>query len=570
MELRLQRPAALALALALLAVRLVASPARADDLQFPRSQTKPPPGYTHTAKQVIAIADRDPKVIAERAKRGALRPYAYVKPVRLWQVSYFKGNKELAQVTIDDATGAVRESWTGPQVAWKMARGIPGAFAGKLSKPYIWIPLCIAFVVPFVSLRRPFRLLHLDLLVLLGFGASHFFFNKGQIDKSVPLAYPVLLYLLARMLWVGFRRPQPADRGRLTWARATWLAAALVFLVGFRLALNMADSNVIDVGYAGVIGADKITHSRSIYDGTFPKDNEHGDTYGPVNYIVYIPFRAVFGWSGRWDDLPAAHAAAIFFDLITLLGLLVLGRRLRAGPAGKLLGVSMAYAWAAFPYTLYALDSNSNDTLVAAFLVWALVALRSAPLRGLLIGLGAAAKFLPLALAPLFATSGSPRRWRGAVVFSAVLVLAFVLPFLPFLPDGGLHQLYDRTLGYQVGRDSPFSIWGQHDLGALWTAVKVAAVGLAVLVAFVPRRKAPVQVAALGAAVLLAFQVAAAHWFYLYIPWFFAFLLVAIFARYSTDEPGAGSGELRAGERDGREGQARPGDHVLGPVAGTP
>jgi hypothetical protein len=537
-ELRQQRAAALALALALLTVLLAAAPARADDLQFPKSQTKPPPGYTHTAKQVIAIADRDHKVVGEKARRGTLRPFAYTKPsLRQWQVSYFRGDKELAQVTIDDATGAVLESWTGPQVAWKMARGIPGAFAGKLCRWYIWIPLCIAFVMPFVSLRRPRRLLHLDLLVLIAFGASHFFFNKGQIDKSVPLAYPVLLYLLGRMLWVGFRRPKPADRGPLTWASATWLAAALVFLVGFRLALNMADSNVIDVGYAGVIGADKITHSRSLYDGTFPKNNEHGDTYGPVNYIVYVPFRSVFGWSGRWDSLPAAHAAAIFFDLMTLLGLLVLGRRLRAGPDGKLLGVSMAYAWAAFPYTLYALDSNSNDTLLAAFLVWALVAVRSAPLRGALIGFGAAAKFLPLALAPLFATSGSRHRWRGAVLFSVVVVLTFALPFLPFLPDGGLRELYDRTLGYQVGRDSPFSIWGQHDLGALWTAVKVVAAGLAVLVAFVPRQKTPVQIGALGAAVLLAFQVAAAHWFYLYIPWFFGFVLVAIFARYSTGEP---------------------------------
>ena len=36
-------------------------------------------------------------------------------------------------------------------------------------------------------------------------------------------------------------------------------------------------------------------------------------------------------WSGTWDDLPAAHAAAIAFDLLTLAGLWLLGRRLR-GP----------------------------------------------------------------------------------------------------------------------------------------------------------------------------------------------------------------------------------------------
>ena len=27
-------------------------------------------------------------------------------------------------------------------------------------------------------------------------------------------------------------------------------------------------------------------------------------------------------------------------------------------------------------------------------------------------------------------------------------------------PDGGVRELYDRTIGYQAGRPSPFSVWG--------------------------------------------------------------------------------------------------------------
>jgi len=38
-------------------------------------------------------------------------------------------------------------------------------------------------------------------------------------------------------------------------------------------------------------------------------------------------------------------------------------------------------------------------------------------------------------------------------------------------------------------------------------------------------------VAALGAAVLVALQLAAAHWFYLYIVWFLPFVLVALLGR---------------------------------------
>ena len=61
----------------------------------------------------------------------------------------------------------------------------------------------LAFFVPFFDPRRPLRLLHLDLLVLLSFSLSHVFFNRGEIFTSVPLVYPVLAYLLVRMLMLA-------------------------------------------------------------------------------------------------------------------------------------------------------------------------------------------------------------------------------------------------------------------------------------------------------------------------------------------------------------------------------
>ena len=125
---------------------------------------------------------------------------------------------------------------------------------------------------------------------------------------------------------------------------------------------------MIDVGYAGVIGADKLIHGKPLY-GHWPKDNANGDTYGPVNYYAYVPFRAIFGWSGSWDDLPAAHAAAIAFDLLTLLGLFLLGRRVR----GPTLGVVLAYAWAAYPFTLYALTPTATTRWSRCCVVLALL-----------------------------------------------------------------------------------------------------------------------------------------------------------------------------------------------------
>jgi hypothetical protein len=108
---------------------------------------------------------------------------------------------------------------------------------------------------------------------------------------------------------------------------------------------------------------------------------------------------------------------------------------------------------------------------------------------------------------------------------------------LPFLPDGGLRELYDRTVGYQAGRPSPFSVWGQEpSLEWLQTLVKVTAVGLALLVAFVPRTRDPRQTAALGAAILIAVQLGMTHWFYLYIVWFTPFVLVALLAAERSPE----------------------------------
>ena len=515
----------------------LAQPARADDEPVrPPSETEPPRFFERSAREVERIAARAEKVRAER-ENGPLTVTAYTKGSTRWQVSYFRDGDEVVQVLVDDGSGAILEQWAGDQVAWTMARGYEGAFARKLNAPYVWIPLCLLFIAPFVDVRRPFRLLHLDLLVLLAFGASHVFFNRGEIGISVPLAYPVLLYLLARVLYSGFR-PRLRSGPLVPHLPLLAVALGLAFLVTFRIGLNVADANVIDVGYAGVVGADRIVDGDRLYGEGFSDDVERGDTYGPVNYLFYVPFEQALRWSGSWDDLPAAHGAAIAIDLLVIGGLLLLGRRLRPGREGNALGVALAYGWAAYPYSTFVLESNSNDSLVALACVGALLAFtvaRRAPAGawgGVAVGLGAAAKFVPLALAPLFAR-------RAPLWFGAALLLTLAAVILPFVPDGDLRELYDRTVGYQASRPSPFSIWGQvESLDWLQLAVKIGTAVLALLVAFVPRRVDARAVAALGAAVLIALQLTATHWFYLYIVWFVPFVLVALFAEHRA-LPGA-------------------------------
>ncbi len=552
----------------------------------------PPPGRYSSPNRILKIADRLPKMRAVRSEYPGSFGDVYLKGPSRWQVSYFsKKDKEIGLVILADYSGHVLEQWTGFQIAWTMARGYPGAFGRHVNALYIWIPMCFLFFVPFFDWRKPLRLLHLDLLVLLSFSVSLAFFNHAHIYASTLLVYPPLIYLLVRMLAlarVGRRssgRTVRADEGAVPgedWSvpgrspgrpaptaprlliPPAWLAIGVVFLLGFRIALNVTDSNVIDVGYAGVIGAERIAHNEPLYGG-YPSDNEHGDTYGPANYEAYVPFQQIFGWSGTWDDLPAAHAAAILFDLLAVGLLFLLGRRVR-GPG---LGILLSYAWVSYPFTLYALESNSNDSLVAVLILAALLACpqrwgqaATSSARGMFAALAGLTKFAPLALAPLLWTHGLgglsvARRARALALFAFAFALTVAIVSIPALTHDSLHTIYERTFAYQSDRESPFSIWGlygssptgghyQHWLSEVRDAVVGAGIALALALAVLPRREDLVGLAAVAAAILIAVQLGIDHWFYLYIPWFFGLVMLALLGQINWDGPSLPPGLGRA------------------------
>ena len=149
-----------------------------------------PVGRRLSAQQVLAIADRVPKVQEAVRKHPGSTKEAFLKGPGRWQVSYIvdrDGERtEIAQVLVDDLSGTVIEAWTGYQVPWTMARGYDGAFGRGVNSPWVWIPLCILFVVPFVDVRNPWRMLHLDLLVLAGFSVALAFFNDARVGISTP------------------------------------------------------------------------------------------------------------------------------------------------------------------------------------------------------------------------------------------------------------------------------------------------------------------------------------------------------------------------------------------------
>ena len=410
-----------------------------------------------------------------------------------------------------------------------------------------WYAFCLLFILPFFDPRRPFRLLHLDLVVLAGAGIGplHAWFNVRPPGWSVAITAAALVWLLGRLLWFGFfaeRRREPL----VPLLPTSWLAVAVVVLVCVRIgSVAVHPAYVSDVGLASLIGADLIADGQGIYDGQVDRVLPRGDTYGPVAYLAYVPLEQVMPWlaslrPGEFEQPTAGYAAGPTFDVLVLLGLFMLGRVLRRGAEGTRLGVALAWAWAASPYALLTLRYSTNDALVGLLALLAVVALHHPLARGGLGALAGATKFAPLVLAPLLATGTGERRLRASLLFAAAFVAVTLAVYLPLMPDGGISELYDRTLGFQEERRGSVLFWGAYPgLNWLQTVSQVAVAGLAVVVALVPRRKTPLQVVAFAAALLIAVELTGRNWWAAYAVWFLPLAFGGLLGAYGcADVPG--------------------------------
>jgi hypothetical protein len=543
------------LCLALLVGALLAAPGTTPASASPRAVT--------TGESAKAVFLAHPKVARwmQRYPRPTWVTTARFRPkLDVWQVSVFSGKAGQTATGKVDTGARVVEAWVGPEVAWPLARG--NGLGGILNRPLIWLSFCLFFLVGLANLRKPLSVRNLDLLVFLSFSIYLLYFNEGRVFASVAAASVPFVYLIGRCVWIGWtNRASPTAAAVPVWL----LVAATVLLFGFRVGLNTEGSGVLDVGYAGVIGADRLASGVSPY-GNFPvKDtgrpcgpatedgdigdwiqangrcetaNHLGDTYGPVNYHAYLPGLALLGWSGKWDSLPAVHFTTILFDLLAMLGLAAVGFRF----GGKRLAALLAFAWVANPFTQYVSSSNTNDAIMPAFMIWGFWAASSSVGRCVFAALGAWTKLAALVVVPLWATYPDARSWRRTTVFAAAFAVTTVLCFWTLILGGNpveaFRVFYERTFEIQVDRHSPFSPWdwGQYhasgipDLKWLQQPLQVALVGAALAFAFFPRRKSPLQLAALTAALLMGFELVRTHWAALYIAWFFPFLLLAVVA----------------------------------------
>jgi hypothetical protein len=497
----------------------------ADEIEYP----------TLSEERAIKLAAANPEVRKELSTHGPHTTDAEYEE-GAWTVHFYvdeEGSvggrptaegKEVATVEVDDETWILDYVYTGDQVGWNLARGVRGAYGKQANYWWVWLPLALAFAAAFWRTDRLLAIRNLDIVALLGFLVSHGFFREGIVLEAVVLWYPPLVYLLIRTLLMGFGIGERVEK---TSNFPMWLLMVLAGLAGgLVLGLNV-DARVIDVGYAGVVGADRILEGTSPY-GTMPQDVGTGDTYGPLNYLLYVPFVLMFGFSGEWDFLPAAHALTLFSFIAGAMALFIVGYRL----SGKEGAAALVFAWAAFPYTIYATNNNTNDIIVAAVSAIGLAAAASPIARGASVAAGFAIKLYPLVLGPLWIMYEGRKR-KPIVDFvlggAGVVLVTFWVILLDGHPIEAASRFYENTLAFQGDRVSPWSLFSQvPELAFLQRPLMALAIFLAILVAFVPREKTLRRLAALSAALVIAFQLTVNYWFYTYIIWFEPFVFVSL------------------------------------------
>ncbi len=456
--------------------------------------------------------------------------------------------KEVVRVGVSDDTWQLNYVWTGDQVGWHMARGDYGSYGKQANYWYVWGSLALLFAAAFWRPDKLLSLRNLDVLALLGFLVSHGFFRAGDSYWAVLLWYPPLLYLLGRTLMMGFGYGERVER-------TSNLPTPVLFVLGLLgsgliLGLNL-DSRVIDVGYAGVVGGDRILDGTLPY-GNMPNNVGTGDTYGPLNYLLYVPFRWLFGWSGEWDYLPAAHALTALAFVVGALALFVAGYRY-AGARG---GAAMLFAWAVFPYTLYSTNNNTNDVVVAAVAAIGL-AMAATPLaRGASVAAGFAIKLFPLVLGPLWLLHDGARRRGPILAFILGGVTVVLLSFWVLALDGdpieGVRLFYEKTLAFQGERETPWSIFSQvPELKVLQQPLTALVILLAFVVAIFPKKRTVRRLAAFSAALIIAFELTVNYWFYPYVIWFEPFIFLALLVETNektaldSDQQGAETSDQR-------------------------
>src|SRR5262249_56715330 len=153
-------------------------------------------------------------------------------------------------------------------------------------------------------------------------------------------------------------------------------------------------------------------------------------------------------------------------------------------------------------------------------LVWGFWLVSRPVARGVLAALSGWTKFAPLLVAPLWLTYPGRRPSRGfALGFAAATLAAFSILLLAPDPFHEAHVFWTRTVGFQIGRAAPWSLWdwGQYharglpDLHIVQRLLQGILLVGAIALAFLPSHKSPLQLAAFTAVLLARLSLLPPH-----------------------------------------------------------
>ena len=192
---------------------LLALPTRARPVR--RAPKSPPPRGQYAVIARPPIAQRRPT--EQRAERRPSPRPASTRSNGNWEVAYSTGEKEVALVIVDPQTGEARSP--GPATRspgrWPAATRAPSATSSTRPTSSCRSARSSSRPLRLAPLRR---VANLDLLVLLGFGVSHFFFNRGEIGVRCRSSTRCCSTCSAAASWIGFR-------GRGEGLRPVWPAS---------------------------------------------------------------------------------------------------------------------------------------------------------------------------------------------------------------------------------------------------------------------------------------------------------------------------------------------------------
>jgi hypothetical protein len=366
------------------------------------------------------------------------------------------------------------------------------------------------------------------------------------VDASVLASVPGLAWLLARCLWLGLRpasarRPEPAIP---LWRVATaalpraarlrllrWLLAGLALIYAL---VSVSSNSPVDVIYAVMEGATKLTHGVLPY-GHMPGDVVHGDTYPILSYAFYAPLALVAPVRSDWDSVDLALGAGVVAVLAVALALALAGRAWRPrGRGGRDAESALctALTWLAFPPLLITASTGTTDTVLAALLVFTVLAWRRPAACAALLSAAAWFKLAPAALLPIaLARARGRERARALATMAAVSapMVALVLGL------GGLHgaSLMAHAIGFQFSRGSPQSLWAALGITAVQPVGQAAVLAVVAAAALRSWRESAFaadrrRISALAAAVLIGLQLTADYWAFLYVVWVVPLLCLSV------------------------------------------